>query len=145
MAPQKLAKPPHQGRLSGSEGVDFVRCRICGDHRRVISARHLSKHEIDRGTYMAEYRLSPDQLIAKDFRRIQSSRRGYHPYGKSDWVSSIRRIYKETGSVFAENIQKKHRHVYLQGVWIYGAPLGIHVFGVEIGVIVYMHIAVARF
>jgi hypothetical protein len=34
--------------LHGIEGVDSVRCRICGDHRRVISGRHLSKHDIDR-------------------------------------------------------------------------------------------------
>ena len=68
--PKRLIR--RQRRLSGTEGVDFVRCRICGDHRRVISARHLSKHEIDRETYMAEYRLSPDQLIAKEVRRLQS-------------------------------------------------------------------------
>jgi hypothetical protein len=69
---------------------------------------------------MADDRLSPDQLIAKDFRQIQSSRRGYYPYGNLDWVTAIRTIYKETGSVFTENIQKKYRHLYLQGVWIYG-------------------------
>ena len=108
-----------RGAASG-EGFDFVRCRVCGDHRRVISARHLSKHEIDRETYMAEYRLSPDQLIAKDFRLIQSSRRDYHPYGKSDWVSAIKAIYKKTGNVFAGYLQKKYPHVYFQGVWIYG-------------------------
>jgi hypothetical protein len=61
----------------GIEGIDFVRCRICGDRRRVISARHLSKHDIDRETYLEEYELSPDDLIAKDFRRIQSSRRDF--------------------------------------------------------------------
>jgi hypothetical protein len=38
--------------LGGVEGIDFVRCRICGDHRRVISGRHLSKHDTDRETYM---------------------------------------------------------------------------------------------
>ena len=107
-------------RSISDDGVQFVRCRICGDHRRVISGRHLSKHDIDRETYMAEYRLSPDQLIAKDFRRIQSSRRGYYPFGKSDWVSAIRTIYKKTGNVFAGYLQKEYRHIYLQGVWIYG-------------------------
>ncbi len=55
------------GATSG-EGLDFVRCRICGDHLRVISGRHLSEHEIDRETYMFEYRLTPVQLIAKDVR-----------------------------------------------------------------------------
>jgi len=54
-----------RGRLTGIEGVDFVACRICGDRRRVISGRHLSKHGTDRLTYIEEYGLSPDQLIAK--------------------------------------------------------------------------------
>ena len=44
---------------------------------RVISGQHLSKHDTDRETYMEEYHLSPDELIAKAFRIIQSSRRGY--------------------------------------------------------------------
>jgi hypothetical protein len=69
-------------RFDGDEGVDFVRCLICGDHRRVISGRHLSKHDTDRETYMEEYHLTPDELIAKDFRLIQSSHPGYHPYTK---------------------------------------------------------------
>ena len=56
--------------LGGDEGIDFVRCRICSDHRRVISGRHLSKHDTDRETYMEEYNLTPDELIAKDFRMI---------------------------------------------------------------------------
>jgi hypothetical protein len=102
------------------EGVDFVRCCICGDHRRVISARHLSKHEIDRETYMAEYRLSPDQLIAKDFRLIQSSRRDYHPYSKRDWVSAIRAVFKKTGNVYAGYLQINYQNIYYQGVWLYG-------------------------
>jgi hypothetical protein len=29
---------------------------ICGDHRRVISGRHLSKHDTDRETYMTRTR-----------------------------------------------------------------------------------------
>jgi len=36
---------PRSGNFAGLEGIDFVRCRICGDRRRVISLRHLSKHE----------------------------------------------------------------------------------------------------
>jgi hypothetical protein len=68
-----------RGQTFGSDdGIEFVSCRICGDHRRVISGRHLSKHDTDRETYMEEYHLTPDELIAKDFRRIQSSRRGYY-------------------------------------------------------------------
>jgi hypothetical protein len=63
---------------------------FCGDHHRVMSGRHLSKHGTDRQEYMEEYGLSPDELIAKDFRIIQSSRRGYQPYGRSDWFTWTR-------------------------------------------------------
>jgi hypothetical protein len=35
---------------------------------------------------MEEYHLTPDEMIAKDFRMIQSSRRGYYPHGKSEWI-----------------------------------------------------------
>lgn len=59
-----------------ADRLDFVSCRICGRHLCVISGRHLSTHGTDRETYMEEYGLSPDELIAKDFRRIQSSRPG---------------------------------------------------------------------
>jgi hypothetical protein len=69
---------------------------------------------------MAEYRLTPDELIAKDFRLIKSSRRGYHPYGRSDWVTTIRTVYKKTGNVIAGFLQDEYPHVYVQGVWIYG-------------------------
>jgi len=106
--------------IDGDEGIDFVRCRICGDHRRVISGRHLSKHDTDRETYMEEYDLSPDELIAKAFRIIQSSRRGYHPYGKRDWINAVKKIHKQGESVFAGDLQDKYPHLYRQGVWIFG-------------------------
>jgi hypothetical protein len=61
---------PQPRKTTSADGVDFVRCRICGDRRRVISGRHLSKHGTDREEYMQEYGLSPDELIAKDFRII---------------------------------------------------------------------------
>jgi hypothetical protein len=80
--------------VDGEEGVDFVRCRICDDHRRVISGRHLSKHDTNRATYMEEYHLTPDELIAKDFRMIRSSRRGFYPHGKSDWIDAGKRLHK---------------------------------------------------
>jgi hypothetical protein len=105
---------------AGKEGIDFVRCRICGDHRRVISGRHLSKHGIDRETYMEEYCLRPDELIAKAFRVIQSSRRDYLPYGKSDWIEAIKKLYKRNGSVFARDLQDNHPQIYSQGVWLLG-------------------------
>jgi hypothetical protein len=47
------------------------------------SVTHLSKHDTDRGTYMEEFRLTPDKLIVKDFRMIQSSRRAYFPRQQS--------------------------------------------------------------
>ena len=108
-----------RSKYDTGEGIDFVRCRICGDHRRVISRRHLSKHETDRETYMQEYRLSPDQLCAKDFRRLISTRPGYYPHGKRDWIAAIKKIYKCDGQVFAGYIQKKYPHIYYQGVWIF--------------------------
>src|SRR5215467_7824719 len=106
--------------FNGNEGIDFVRCRICGDYRRVISARHLSKHEIERVTYMEEYHLSPDELIAKAFRMIQSSRTGYYPYGKSDWIAAIKKVYRTDGDISAKYLQDNYHHVYVQGVWIFG-------------------------
>ena len=60
----------------------------------VISGSHLSIHGIDRDTYMEEYRLSPDKLCAKEFRRLHSLRRDYYPYGKRDWMAAIRKLYK---------------------------------------------------
>jgi hypothetical protein len=116
---------PQQKRLSRrgyktGEGIDFVRCRICGDHRRVISGRHLSKHGIDREKYMQDYGLSPDELIARDFRRIRSSRRGFYPYGKKDWIVAIKKVYKRDGKVFAGHMQARCAYLYNQGVWIFG-------------------------
>ena len=106
--------------MGGDEGIDFVRCLICGDHRRVISGRHLSKHDTDRETYMEEYHLTPDELIAKDFRMIRSSRRGFYPHGKSDWIVTFKKLHKQGESVFAGDLQDKHPYLYNQGVWIFG-------------------------
>ncbi len=117
--PQKRLTPRARS-FDGNDGIDFVRCRICGDHRRVISGRHLSKHGTDRETYMEEYGLSPDELIAKDFRRIQSSRRGYKPYGKREWIAAIKKIHKNSGSIRAGDLQHEHQNLYQLGVWIFG-------------------------
>ena len=59
---------PLKRSFDGDDSFAFVVCRICGDYRRVINSQHLSKHDTDRETYMEEYDLSPDELIAKDFR-----------------------------------------------------------------------------
>ena len=82
-----------RGRLTGIEGVDFVACRICGDRRRVISGRHLSKHGTDRASYMNEYKLSPDELVAKAFRIIQSCQPGFKPNTKAEWVDATERNF----------------------------------------------------
>lgn len=116
---EKLLRPRARS-FDSDDGIEFVSCRICGDHRRVISGRHLSKHGADRETYMEEYRLSPDELIAKDFRIILSSRRGYYAYGKRDWTDAIKKVYKRDGNVFAKYLQGKYPHLYNQGTWIFG-------------------------
>ncbi len=69
---------------------------------------------------MAEYRLSPDQLIAKDFRVLQSSRPGFHPHGKSDWITTIRKIYQTDGNISPKYLQANHRHIYNQARWLFG-------------------------
>jgi hypothetical protein len=107
-------------KRSFDDGFAFVVCRICGDHRRVINGQHLSKHNTDRKTYMDEYDLSPDELTAKHFRIIQSSRRGYYPNGKSEWIAALRKVYENDGNIFAGYLQDKHGHLYEQGVWIFG-------------------------
>jgi hypothetical protein len=106
--------------LDSDDGTQFVRCRICRDRLRVISGLHLSKHETDRETYMEAYGLTPDELIAKDFRVIQSSRRKYFPHGKGDWIAAIKQVYKRERNITAKHLQGKYRHLYDQGVWIFG-------------------------
>jgi hypothetical protein len=87
-------RTPLKRSFDNDDSFDFVCCRICGDHRRVISGRNLSKHDTDRETYMEEYHLTPDELIAKDFRRIQSSRRGFYPHGKRTGLLRSRSFMK---------------------------------------------------
>jgi hypothetical protein len=106
--------------FGSNEGIEFVRCRICGDRVRVISGRHLSKHGTDREAYMEEYGLSPDQLIAKASRRLHSSRRNYRPYSKRDWIAAIRKVHKRDEQVFAGFLQEKHQQLYHQGIWLFG-------------------------
>jgi hypothetical protein len=69
---------------------------------------------------MEEFDLSPDELTAKDFRIIQSSRRGYYPNGKSEWIAAIRKLYGSDHNVLAGYLQDKYGHLYEQGVWIFG-------------------------
>jgi hypothetical protein len=104
----------------GREGIAFVRCRICGKHLRVISGSHLRIHGTDRETYMEEYQLSRDELCAKEFRRLHSRRRDYHPYGKRNWIAAIKKLYKRKGNVRAGYLQDNQPHLYSQGVWLFG-------------------------
>jgi hypothetical protein len=57
---------------------------------------------------MQEYNLSPDELIDKAFRIIQSSRRGYYPNGKSEWIAAVKNVHKRDGNVFAGYLQHKY-------------------------------------
>jgi hypothetical protein len=81
---------------------------------------------------MEEYHLTPDELIAKAFRMIQSSRRGYYPYGMSDWIAAVKKVYKRDGKVFARHLQDKYGHLYEQGVWIFGDwDKALHAAGID--------------
>jgi hypothetical protein len=107
-------------RVSKDDGIQSVRCRVCGNHLRVISGRHLSKHGIDREEYMEEYRLTPDELIAKDFRLLRSSRRDFVPHGRREWIAAIRKVYKRDRTIAARHLQRHYPHLYHQALWIFG-------------------------
>ena len=51
---------------------------------------------------------------------IRSSRRGFYPHGKSDWIDAIKKLRERGESVFAGDLQDKHPYLYNQGVWIFG-------------------------
>jgi hypothetical protein len=69
---------------------------------------------------MREYDLSPDELIAKAFRMIQSSHPGYQPYTKKGWIVAMQNVYQNDGNVFAKYLQHNYPQLYSQGVWIFG-------------------------
>jgi hypothetical protein len=73
---------------------------------------------------MEEYGLTPDQLVAKDFRIIQSARQssrpGYHPYGKRDWIIAVKKIRKTDGVLTAKHLQRNYPDLYHQGTWLFG-------------------------
>jgi hypothetical protein len=103
-----------------ADGVDFVRCRICGKQLSVISGRHLSTHGTDSETYIDEYRLSLDQLCSKTFRANHSSRSNYCPHNKREWIAAIKKVHKQHGQIFAGYLQHNLPHLYNQGVWLFG-------------------------
>jgi hypothetical protein len=62
----------------------------------------------------------PYDLIAKDFRIIQSSRLSYYPNGKSEWIAAVKKVYEKDGNVFAGYLQDDYAHLCEQGIWIFG-------------------------
>jgi hypothetical protein len=68
---------------------------------------------------MKEYGLSPDQLCAKDFRRLHSCRQDYYPHGKRDWIAAIKKVHRQHGEVFAGYLRDNLPHLYNQGVWLF--------------------------
>ena len=75
--------------VNGRDGIDYVRCRVCGDRRRVISGLHLKKHEITRDEYIEEFELGPDQLVASDFRTLRSGKPTFMPFNRRTWIAAI--------------------------------------------------------
>ena len=120
---QVIANPKthgRAGRLVGGEGFDFVRCHICGKHLCVISGRHLSKHGTDRESYIEKYGLSPDQLCSKTFRINHSSRSDYYAHSRREWIAAMKAVFKQHGNVYAGFLQKHHRNLYDEGLWLNG-------------------------
>ena len=103
-----------------ADGVDFVRCFICGKHLCVVNSRHLSTHGTDRATYIEEYRLSPDQLCSKTFRINHSSRGDYRAHSRREWIAAMKAVYKQHGHVYAGFLQKHYRNLYDEGLWLNG-------------------------
>lgn len=112
------AYPKRAQRISGGDGFDAVRCRICSKDLRVINGRHLSTHGINRETYMHEYRLSPDKLSSKSFRINHSSRSDYRALNKKEWIAAIKIVYQRHGQVHAGFLQKHYPQLYQQGIWL---------------------------
>jgi hypothetical protein len=69
---------------------------------------------------MEEYGLTADELIAKDFRLLRSSRPGFFPHGKRGWLAAIKDVYKRDRNVTPIHLQKNYPHLYYQGIWIFG-------------------------
>ena len=114
------AYPRQAQRITGSDGTEYVRCRICGKHLRVISGRHLSTHGVDRETYMQEYRLSPDKLCSKSFRINHSSRSDYRAHSRREWITAMKAVYEQHGNVYAGFLQKHYPNLYVEGIWLNG-------------------------
>ena len=42
---------------------------------------------------------------------IQSSRPGYYPHGKNEWIAAVKKVYKRDGKMFAKYLQDYARYV----------------------------------
>jgi hypothetical protein len=111
---------PRRSKFDNGNGIDFVRCRICGRHLCVISGRDLSTHGTDRETYIEEYRLSPDQLCSKTFRVNHSSRSDFCAHSRREWIAAMKAVYRKHGNVYPGFLQKHHPNLYLEGIWLNG-------------------------
>jgi hypothetical protein len=69
--------------------------------------------------YMDDHKLSPDQLIAKGFRLLQSSRPRYKPDSKAGWAAEIQKIYLRESIAGLQRLQKDHSVLYGQRIWIF--------------------------
>jgi hypothetical protein len=61
-----------------------------------------------------------DELIAKEFRVIQSSHKEYRPYGKNEWIHAVKKVYRKDGNIFAGYLKEKYSPLYTQGIWLFG-------------------------
>ncbi len=81
---------------------------------------------------MEEYGFSPDQLIAKAFRVLQSCHPGFKPNSKAEWVAEIKKTYQKKGVAGLHRVQKTHFHLYLQAKWLFGGmDQGFRFIGLE--------------
>src|SRR5437879_12921544 len=68
---------------------------------------------------MAEDGRDKSPVIAKT---MTTERRSFlfKPYGKTEWIAAIKKIYKNTKDSSPGLLQKTHPYLYDQGVWIFG-------------------------
>jgi hypothetical protein len=51
---------------------------------------------------------------------MQSSRTGYYPYSKDEWIAAFEKIYRREGKVSTKYLQHKYSGIYHQGIWLFG-------------------------
>ena len=68
---------------------------------------------------MDEYRLSPDELIARGFARYKAHAVATIHMERATG-SLPKKIYKRDGQIFAGYLQDKYPHLYNPGPWLFG-------------------------